>query len=348
MTLRSRFAPRPVRNWIKLMTWAAAFCLTIVGCGGGGGGGDGGGGGGATSLTYSGVSTPAVVTATNADSIAAGALNAGSSATGFTGIAALNDPNQLADQPARLFAADFSKVVGATVGKIDFQAGLERNITAALKHDSDTMPGACGGSFSYDIQVDTVSGAFSGSLTFHGYCEDGMVLNGGTRFSGIINPNTAELVSFKLNFDYITATNGSGSVTMTGQIQLSQSGSTLMATMDMLIRDDNMNRVCKIENYQMTIADMYNYEEIEISGRFYDPDYGYVDLQTISPLLVYNYDDYPSSGQLVLTGETGTAGGPTSARLTALDADTCRVEADTDGDGGYDYDSGPIPWTDLL
>jgi len=121
--------------------------------------------------------------------------------------------------------------------------------------------------------------------------------------------------------------------------------------MDMRVQDGT-GRVCKVENYQLDITDGGGYEQIQVSGRFYDPDYGYVVLQTISPFIVYYNDEYPSSGQLVLTGATVPGSGPASIMLTAIDADNCQVEADIDGDGDYegapsDYDSGVIPWTEL-
>ena len=127
--------------------------------------------------------------------------------------------------------------------------------------------------------------------------------------------------------------------------------STTTVTMDMMVQDNYTSRICRVEGYQMIVTDHGTYAEVDFSGRFYDPDYGYVDLQTTSTFLVNNSDEYPHSGVLVLTGETGTAGGPTRARLTALSSTTCQVQADTDGGGYYDgvddYDSGVILWTDL-
>ncbi|MFC1863916.1 hypothetical protein ACFL1Z_08200, partial [Thermodesulfobacteriota bacterium] len=132
-----------------------------------------------------------------------------------------------------------------------------------------------------------------------------------------------------------------------GEIDIDISGSSLLLTMDMLIQNNNINRVYKIENYQMSITERIGHTELYVNGRFYDSDYGYVDLTTTSVLLIYNYDDYPYSGQIVITGENGIDGGPTKARLTALSDTQCQVEADTTGDGLYDYDSGPILWTEL-
>jgi len=213
--------------------------------------------------------------------------------------------------------------------------------------DRRSLDGTCGGSASYSISVNTDTGAFSGRLSFNGYCEDGMTMSGAASFSGMVDLYSRELVSFTLSFDYITANSGSESVTMDGEIDMAVSGDTTMLTMDMMVRDNSTNRVCKVENYQMNITDHGYYADIEINGRFYDPDYGYVDLDTISPLQFNNGYENPSDGQVVLTGKIGTAGGPTSARLTAIDENYCQMEADTDGDGTYDYFPDPVLWAEL-
>lgn len=313
--------------------------ILIVSCGGGGGGG-----GGPTGLTYSGLTTPATITDTNAEAIAASAYNAGSSTTAFTEIAmSLEDSEPLVNEPNRLFLADITMVLEAVVAEIDFESGLETDLPAAIQSDSGDIDGGCGGRAYYSIQVDDQSGDFTGSLRFEGYCEEGTTLNGRTTFSGQIDLNTHELEYFTLSFDTITGTSGSESITMDGVINISISGASIAATMNMLIRDDNVHRVYRIENYQMVLTDYAGYIEVDISGRFYHPDYGYVDLETTTPFEVYLGDDYPTSGVLEVTGEGGTG-----VRLTAIDETTCQVDADTDGDGDYDdYASGPIFWADL-
>lgn len=106
-------------------------------------------------------------------------------------------------------------------------------------------------------------------------------------------------------------------------------------------------RVCKIENYQMDITTEGGYDEITINGRFYDPQFGYVDLETTTPLRIYAGDEYFDSGQLVVTGADGVVGDPTRVRFTALTSTACQVEADTNGDGIYNHDSRSILWTEL-
>jgi hypothetical protein len=89
-------------------------------------------------------------------------------------------------------------------------------------------------------------------------------------------------------------------------------------------------------------------EIVSAIGRFYDPDYGYVELSIEEGILIYAEDDRPSSGKLVLTGAEGTQGGDTKIRITHLSATEYLVEADTNGDGAYDYNSGTLLFADLL
>ena len=134
---------------------------------------------------------------------------------------------------------------------------------------------------------------------------------------------------------------------MGGQFYFNTTGATTMTTTDMMVRDNDTGRVCKYENYQMDMAAGDTHADITVNGRYYDPDYGYVDLETTTAFMTRYGDPYPAIGRLVLTGEKGAGGGSTTARLTALSGNQCQVEADTDGDGVYEYDSGAIPWTDL-
>ena len=118
-------------------------------------------------------------------------------------------------------------------------------------------------------------------------------------------------------------------------------------TMTMLLKDNNTKKVYKVKDYIMTLTEEVDYVDVEISGTYYDPDYGYVTVATTTPLRIYWGDTYPSAGVLVVTGNTGTAGGSTKARLTALSSTTYQVDADTNGDGIYDWNSGVLNWSDL-
>ncbi len=81
-----------------------------------------------------------------------------------------------------------------------------------------------------------------------------------------------------------------------------------------------------------------------MSGTFYNPDYGFVRLNTEpnSPLEIANADEHPRAGAIIIKGKNNSA-----VKLTAIDNTYCRVEADTDGDGIYDMIVDSIPWSDL-
>lgn len=91
----------------------------------------------------------------------------------------------------------------------------------------------------------------------------------------------------------------------------------------------------------MTVTDSVTYVEVEVSGEYYDPDYGYVVISTDTTLVINEGADWPSSGVLIITGENDA-----KARLTAS-VDTYTIDVDADGNGSYETSLGPFNWSDL-
>jgi hypothetical protein len=94
----------------------------------------------------------------------------------------------------------------------------------------------------------------------------------------------------------------------------------------------------------MTLSKGTNYVDFQVSGKYYHPDYGYVNISTPTAFRIYSGSVWPSQGVLMLDGKTGIAGGSTRARLTVISSNAYEVEADTDGDGTYDWNSGSLNW----
>lgn len=89
-----------------------------------------------------------------------------------------------------------------------------------------------------------------------------------------------------------------------------------------------------------------------VSGQYYDPIYGYVNVITTVDFRFLESDNYawPTSGILVGTGTTPQGAlFPNKVQLEALNANQCRITADYNGDGLLDDYTGPDPidWTSL-
>ena len=68
-----------------------------------------------------------------------------------------------------------------------------------------------------------------------------------------------------------------------------------------------------------------------ITGRYYHPQNGYVDIATIDALRINYSDQFPSSGQIIITGASGS-----KARQTAISNTQYSLEVDADGDDIYE------------
>jgi hypothetical protein len=115
-----------------------------------------------------------------------------------------------------------------------------------------------------------------------------------------------------------------------------------VVTMNFYAKDKASGKVYWISGYILEITEVNGELEVKLTGRFYHPDYGYVELTTPVLFIIYEGDDFPSSGTLVLTGANGAR-----AELNAIDYLHCECKFDSDGDGVYEWESGLMLWSDL-
>jgi len=310
----------------------------------GGGGGDGGGGSPA-GISYTGLTTQATIDGNNAEDLSTGAYQGGQAGAAIGSVGAIQTGESGPVGHSRMLKV--SQVLEGSLRQVDLMSRSAGTFVGAIYTESDTIYGDCGGSASFTVSVDDQTGDFSGSFTFNNYCDDEVTISGAASFSGRVDLNTEELIEFSFSFDSITVTSGSDSFTLDGDISFDNTVSPATMTMTMLLKDNNTGKVYKVEDYIMTLTELASYVDVEVSGTYFDPDYGYVSISTTTPLRIYYGDDYPSDGVIVVTGNTGIAGGSTMARLRALTSTTYQIEADTNGDGVYDWDSGVLNWSDL-
>ncbi len=324
--------------------------LLIVACGSGGDGFNVNSG-----ISYNGVTTPATITGDNAEDIATGAYQNGNSPEGmdFGGFALVQDSQGAPITHSRNLV--LSEALVKVISQIDFSSVSNDVAISAVETENYSEPGNCGGNMSVNSRVDDVSGEVNGTIIFNDYCEDGTTLSGSINISGTIDGGPGEPSEFTISFTTLTVVSDGDSFTVNGSISFNFDDFYIMTlTINMYVRDNIEGKVYWVSNYELSITTVssgyysYLYDvDIEVSGDFYDPDYGLAVLSTSEHLHIYSGDENPSSGVLIVTGATGIAGGSTKARLTALSSTTYKVEADTNGDGAYNWDSGIQYWSEL-
>ena len=211
----------------------------------------------------------------------------------------------------------------------------------ASAHFYEYEDGLCGGVAAYDLEVNENTGAFKGTMTAEGFDDCEIAMTGTIAISGQIDLNSGEISSMSMVFELLELTdNTSGSLAASGRFTVAQSGQNENITIDMRVRDEETAKVYWLDGYRMTVLygyDARSFKEETISGRLYDPDRGYIDVSTPTPIRTYEGDAVPGSGAFVVEGATGA-----SARLTFLSEVIYRVEADIDSDGVYEYDTGRV------
>ncbi len=294
--------------------YTAIICfglLALSGCGGGGGGD--------SSISYTGSKNPAVITTSNAKLLAEGAIDGSESGV----ILGRNSENQdLQSSPQIL---NLSILLSDSVNQISSNSPLS---TLAAKTVNSSGSTDC---YSYNLDVDTVTGAFSGTFTYSRCTEGGTSISGVMTVSGTINTSNPDIRQITFSTNSLTVSSNSESFTMAGTINMSENGSSFSMTMDVLLQNNSSNSVVWLENISITATDNTSYVEFSISGRFYHPDHGYVEVVTTQPIRINSSDLNPYYGLITVNGAGGS-----SSRLTVISNTQYTLDIDEDGDSIYE------------
>ncbi|MFQ5588990.1 MAG: hypothetical protein ACE5F7_09115 [Nitrospiria bacterium] len=303
---------------IKLFTIFVFIGFFMAACGGGGDGG------GESAVTYTGKTTQAEVTTANSGKLASEVQEFG----GGLDDAAFplkpgGHPRQTHLQAVHVIQWLESSVLN------------ERGLLSANKPVQVDPPlsenGNCGGNFVATGTIDDVTLDFDLTIRFNNYC------NNGTTVSGAITATGSATVFGDINISNMTMENltvqdSVSSFSMNGSLVVhSQSVSSSDITMNMMIRNNASGKTVKIENYRVTETNVPGGIRTSISGRFFSPDEGFVDVSTPTPFFTAFGNTFPSSGVLEITGSNGA-----KAQLTALDASQFRLEVDADANGTFE------------
>jgi hypothetical protein len=298
----------------RLLLVLAGLSL-LAGCGGGGSSAGGGSG-------YTGVTTQATVSTSNAKALSADAYSGSQLSAAVSGVA--KEAPDASGQPPLL--QEVAGMLERSVTTIVNVPASAAKVAAATATAQNTIPGFSG-SYTYSISVDQSSGAFSGVITFNQYKETSLssTISGSIAFSGVYSQATGTFSSLNISLSNLIGTNGSRSYSLAGSESYSTSGTTKTVTMSIVLTDNVSKLTYWVKDFALTLVG----SSLSITGTYYDPIHGFVVISTVTPLTVTTIDATPTSGQLLFSGRNGT-----TARLTFTSGGYI-VEVDTAGNGTY-------------
>jgi hypothetical protein len=327
-------------RFISLICMITLGLITFIGCGGGGGDA-----GSASSVTYTGLTTQADITGSNAETLSTGAFTGGQAGYAFSGTGAVETGTD--ENPVSFRTLKVTQTLEDALLQADLSFISGGPYIGAVQSDSGSISGSCGGSASYTMQYNDQTGVFSGNYSFSSYCYAGITYSGSASFSGYVDISDPDNPTFQ-SFTFTITHLSDGSSTLDGTLDIDFSSSPTIATFDALLKDNVTGKVYWVKDYDLSITEGSDgggdYVSLEIlSGSYYDPDYGYITLDTPTPIKTYDIDEWPSEGVIVVTGNNNH-----KVKLSAIDETQCEIVADLTGDGNYD-DWGPVDinWADL-
>ena len=113
------------------------------------------------------------------------------------------------------------------------------------------------------------------------------------------------------------------------QAQVDVGGSTTIQ-LNYVLRDNGTKLAYKAENFNISLLNGSGYVDASITGRYYDPNQGYVDISTPTPLRITGTDYWPTSG--ILKG----VGNNDAAIFTAQSNTSYQLNIDSNNDGTTD------------
>ena len=342
----------------RLYFLACPLVLALTACGGSSS--DSGASSGATTnnfppqvpITYSGVTTAASVSSTNAATISANVVGASGAAGGsivVSAVSAQGDTSASSSQPTgatglarRLAQAIRSAELGRTYSGA--LAGAAINTTTPC--DSGTMQVS---GTTADNGTGTVNIAYndcrSGSDTLNGPAS--MKIDSFDQANNVITDGTLTIT--RINFSG-PGLNFGLTGTMRSQINISAATTTLttnIVTQDAAGHQTRTQGLVVTNTYDDVTSPSFFTESV--SGRVFDGTQGYVDVSTQTapftapwgPLyFATSTQSFPDWGIITLTG------GTSSVKITSFGTNVAKLEIDSNGDGIVD-NTARLPWSDF-
>jgi hypothetical protein len=316
--------------------------ILAIGCGGGGGGG--GRSSIPTGITYDGNADPAVVTTTNAATLVNNAIGSGDAATAVGGTNAAAAGSQNTED-----SADPSQGIGLSILARRLAGSLPDSLTQETTARSQQLVTAAQIVVDETVSCDSDTGSIRlsgtlddnlmGTLTVdYNNCllGDALVDGRATMRIDAVDLDNEIPTDLTISFNRLTVMGPTFDVASSGSVRsmLNLGTDTETLTVNLVTQDNISGKKTKADPLSIVIV----YDDIffpssfsqTITGRVFDSVHGYVDIFTAEPLVFSTlFQDFPDSGELILTGDR-------NIRVTALSSTLVSLELDLDGDDVYE------------
>ena len=290
-------------------------------------------------LIYIGNTDPAIITLANAPTLMANVLYGGNSTSNIpTGVTASSsktlpgDTLVVADYLLTAFHYSLDNILGNTTNGYNIPKSLVIDETIYCESGYFTMKGT----------LDDYTATGTLTLNYVNCLTEGITYNG----SGSFTINSMDFYNLDVTMDFtllsITSYGFNVSVSDNIRLEISISGNTLTdrMTMNYVSKDNNTGKMYKFENFIMSsiIDDIYSLTSsgsISFTGtqaRVYDSVYGYVSVDTPTPLLYSSITlIYPDNG-----GEMMFSGNNSEIELIVMSGRHIKLNLNLDGIAGYE------------
>ena len=294
------------------------------------------------SSSFKGATTKAVPTEANAEDLALGAFGGTVIAASIENVNKSIGSNS-ANPTGNHSALQFAQTLKQSVRRMELTqkaARLRKSTSSAAKANKIVartstyqLQGDSGGTASYTLEINDATGSFFGTIIYQGFTTNGLFIDGTAETLGTFDANRQEFSRLTLSFRSLTLRAASSTITLTGSLSwgFNFASSTETLSMNMVLLDQATVKTYWFNNYELNTVYAGSSLTRTISGRYYDHDHGYVDLTTLTPLVISYSDQMPSDGCLTFSGDSSRW-----VRLNFL-ASTLVIEADTNGDGAADW-----------
>lgn len=327
--------------FVKYFSYVAIFVLSACGGGGGGGGPEQV----LYQIPYTGISTAALITENNAETLVLGSFLGPPVLTG--GVVPLHEGSDVSPSNRRwnstpsFVRETILNGLERSIERSDPESAspMETTVTRPSATEEWTEQGLCGGTASYSLTVNEGTGDIGGNVTFADYNDCESVMTGSASISGNIDPVMLSYRWMNLHIGIITVVSAGESFSLSGTMESDWQVFPMTVTLNLRIRDDGTGGVFWYEDYVTTDGMSGPYTEMTIAGKYYDPAHGFVVLSTDNPFHTDTAGTWPFEGVLRATG-----GSASKAWLIAVDSFLYRVEADTNGDDTPEFVGQNLHW----